>query len=408
MTNNNSHGILLIYRHPHTDNAPALSQHINSFTKYSRYRIWPLNSKYGFPSGINQFNFNLIILHYTLFPFAINKKFTKFIRYLKSVPHIPKIAFFQDEYTYCKERFKFIDALDINTIYSLFEPKDHNKVYFNNTSCKNVIYTLAGYVDDELIDFGKNLFIPDNKRNIDIGYRARKTAFYLGKGGQEKTFIADEFVKRSRLQNITIDIKTGESNRFNGVNWYKFIANCRAMIGVEAGSSIVDLESKIRPACEEHFLNNPNATFDQVYDIILKPWEGNINHRAISPRVFECAAFRVCMILFEGNYSNIIKPMVHYIPLKKDFSNYDAVMQIFNDENERKRLTDNAYHDLIDSGKYSYQNFIREFDDQLKQMGLDPLISTGEDQRIINFLSKKRRHGLLKFKLSKILRGKFN
>src|SRR4029077_6259139 len=85
---------------------------------------------------------------------------------------------------------------------------------------------------------------------------------------------------------------------------------------------------------------------------------------------FEAAAFRVCQILFEGKYSGILQPMVHYIPLKKDFSNFVDVIRLFSDASVRRELTDNAYRDLIASGKYSYQKFIQEFDDQLIGAGV--------------------------------------
>ena len=50
-----------------------------------------------------------------------------------------------------------------------------------------------------------------------------------------------------------------------------------------------------------------------------------IDLRTISPRHFEAAAFRVCQVLFEGRYAGVMEPMRHYIPLRKDFSNFDEV-----------------------------------------------------------------------------------
>ena len=59
----------------------------------------------------------------------------------------------------------------------------------------------------------------------------------------------------------------------------------------------------------------------------LPRWEDNVYYRTISPRHFEAAAFRICQVLFEGRYSGVLEPMVHYIPLKKDFSNIDEVIR---------------------------------------------------------------------------------
>ena len=52
----------------------------------------------------------------------------------------------------------------------------------------------------------------------------------------------------------------------------------------------------------------------------------------ISPRVFEAIALRTALVLFEGEYSGIIAPGVHYIPLKKNLSNLDDVLSLLGDD----------------------------------------------------------------------------
>ena len=68
------------------------------------------------------------------------------------------------------------------------------------------------------------------------------------------------------------------------------------------------------------------------------------------------------MILYEGNYNQIIEPYVHYIPLKKDFSNIDEVFNIYNDIDKREQIVANAYEHLINSNLFLYTNFINSFD----------------------------------------------
>ena len=64
---------------------------------------------------------------------------------------------------------------------------------------------------------------------------------------------------------------------------------------------------------------------EEAYELLLYQYEDNIPYRTISPRHFEASALRLCQILLEGKYSGVMRPMVHYIPLKKDFSNFDEV-----------------------------------------------------------------------------------
>ena len=57
------------------------------------------------------------------------------------------------------------------------------------------------------------------------------------------------------------------------------------------------------------------------------------------------------------------------LPLRKDFANLDEVIRAFRDDELRARIVAAARHDLIDSGRYSYATFVREFDEELESAG---------------------------------------
>ena len=90
----------------------------------------------------------------------------------------------------------------------------------------------------------------------------------------------------------------------------------------------------------------------------LARWDGVVDLRTIGPRHFEAAAFRVCQVLFEGRYAGVMEPMRHYIPLRKDFSNFDQVVARCATPSVRRELTENAHRDLIASGDYDYAQFV--------------------------------------------------
>jgi hypothetical protein len=98
----------------------------------------------------------------------------------------------------------------------------------------------------------------------------------------------------------------------------------------------------------------------------------------VSPRHFEAAAFRTAQILYEGRYSGILQPWHHYIPLRKDFANFDEAIAAFRNKALTAELIENAYRDLVASGAYSYARFIAAFDRRLEDLGLKP--DTGSDQ----------------------------
>jgi hypothetical protein len=161
-----------------------------------------------------------------------------------------------------------------------------------------------------------------------------------------------------------LDIAVDEESRIYGDAWFHFLANCRGVLGVEAGVSIFDVEDAVRTEWERT-------------GTVPEGWENNVYYRTVSPRHFEAAALRVCQILYEGAYSGALEPNVHYIPLAKDFSNFDEVVRRFRDPDVRRVLTDNAYRDLIASGRYSYEGFVHTFDQELLALGFGPEVNEG-------------------------------
>jgi hypothetical protein len=224
--------------------------------------------------------------------------------------------------------------------------------------------TLTGYVPERYRNFSDP---PLESRPIDVGYRGRNIPFWLGMLGQEKTWIGQGFLEHSKKYDIKCDIRWEEQDRIYGEDWDKFISSCKAMLGTEGGASITDFDGTVEKKTKAYLEKHPGADFWEVHKNVLRPYEGNLVGNKITPRVFECAAHRTAMILFPGEYSGIIRPWEHYIPLKKDFSNVGEVIEKLDNIESLKRMTTFAYEDLIASGRYSYRKFIREFDEVIER-----------------------------------------
>lgn len=376
-----SSAILLLYNKRVYDMAPTLMEYINELTKYSQFSIFSVNTENGFPGSLKNIKFSVIILHYSLFAhrfYAIDNNFLNYLKEAKSY----KIAILQDEHCFCQQRFRFLNKYNIDCIFTLVDPNYYDQVYTKYTKVPKIITCLPGYVSENLIELANKYSKLDADREIDIGYRGRILPYCWGRGGQEKSQIALEFSKRVANMSLNLDIEIEEEKRIYGDDWYRFLGNCKACLGVEAGVSIFDLEDVVYQKCENYITQKPDATFEELSEQILNKWESNIEYRTISPRHFEAAAFKVCQILFEGNYSGILKPMIHYIPLKKDFSNFDEVMKMYNNVELRQQISENAYNDLIKSGKYSYKNFANSFDQELINEGIFPEKNPSIEQKI--------------------------
>jgi hypothetical protein len=362
-------GILLLYYHPVGSDAPTIMEHINSFRRYSQFKVWEINTGFGFPLSLYGMSFNIIVLHYSLFGSSQYQLDPRFLDYLEHNKSSYKVAFFQDEHYFCQQRFEFLNRYKIDCVYILLSPEYFKDVYTKYTEVPKLVPTLPGYVSEHLVTKAKRFARPSEKRTIDVGYRARQLPFFMGKGAQEKGDIATKFQEYAKGTGLKIDINTQEGYRLYGNAWYKFLGNCKACLGVEAGVSIFDLDGTAYDGYQRLIAENQNMTFGEMSQRLLNKYEGNIPYRTISPRHFEAAAFRICQILYEGYYSGILKPMVHYIPLKKDFSNFTEVVGLLSDAKFCKNIVDNCYKDLIESGRYSYQRFIKGFDGELIKEG---------------------------------------
>lgn len=369
-------GILLLYNRPFTARAGTVQEHVDAFQAHSGFPVWPVNTELGFPPGLQEFRFRVVVLHYSLFHPAGYSLDAGFLDYLHACRQSYTIAFFQDEYHYCQRRFRFLNDHQVDCVYTLLEPAQFPKVYGRFTNVPSLIYSLPGYVPRELEVRGRGNIKPAAERGIDVGYRGRKLPAYMGRGAQEKYDIAVEFQRRASGTGLRLDIEAEERQRIYGNKWFAFMENCRAVLGVESGVSIFDVEDEVRPHVERLVAENPGISFEELSERLLSPWEERIPYRTISPRHFEAAALRTSQILFEGEYSGLMQPMVHYIPLRKDYANFDDVVSMFNDAAFRQELADNAYRDLIASGSYTYEKFIAGFDQGLREAGFAPAAAT--------------------------------
>ena len=95
--------------------------------------------------------------------------------------------------------------------------------------------------------------------------------------------------------------------------------------------------------------------------------------------MLEAAALRCGLIMFHGNYSGILEPNKHYLPLKRDFSNLNDILVSLKDADEMQSMIERTYADLISSGNYSYRAFISQFDSILAALIEDEKIETTTD-----------------------------
>lgn len=339
--------------------APNVLEHIGAFRRFSRHRVDVFNPVGVGRSRLLRFDdYDLVVVHYTitvLFDSYLSPWFREQVSGFGGF----KVQFIQDEYRWVDAMTARMRELGIDLLFSSIPIDVVPQVYGSRLPGVEVVPTLTGYVPAELEGVPRR---PLGDRVLDVVYRGRSIPYSLGRLGQDKVVIGREFLARAASTDLRCDISWTEADRIYGADWYRFLGSSRATLGTESGASIVDFDGMLQERTQEYAIRHPAATFEEVEREILAPFEGNAPIHAVSPRVFEAAALGTAMVNFPGRYSDVIEPWVHYVPLEKDFSNFDEIVAAIRDEELLEGVRARAHADLVASGRYSLERFVSEFD----------------------------------------------
>lgn len=347
--------------------ANTVLDHISALIKHSEHDIRLFN-----PRGLSDSRcldlseFDVVVIHYSVFVVSHHYLSPRFRDKLRRYQGL-KVQFIQDEYRRVDDMTAMMRFLGIHVLFTLLPSPEIPKVY-SDARLPGVVkvHSLAGYVPERLV----GVEVPATERRpIDIGYRGRTLPFWLGRVAQEKAWIGQGVLARAEKYGLHCDIGWAEGDRIYGERWNQFLCSCKATLGTESGASITDFDGSIEKRTKDYLAEHPDSDFHQVSRAVLEPYEGNVRVNVISPRIFEAVALRTGLILFPGDYSGVVQPWVHYIPLARDFSNMGEVAERLRDEKFLRAMTQTAYEDLVASGRYSHRSFVREFDAVVAQYG---------------------------------------
>jgi len=339
-------------------------EHLQSFCRYSANCWWFAHHDQFQDFNIDLARFDAVAVHYSVrLPFdqISNSAAEAFANYRGL-----KILFIQDEYNHTHRAWYWINKISFDLVFTVVPSENINLIYpqdkFPNT---RFVSNLTGYVPENL---NKSSDIkPTSSRDLLIGYRGRPLPVEYGQLGQEKVEIGKLTKRYCEINNLSHDIEWSEEKRIYGPKWYDFMASCRAMLGSESGSNVFDWGGTLAAEIASFRKENRGATDTDIYNALIRKLEIHGIMNQVSPRVFEAIALRTVLVLFEGSYSGILKPGIHFIPLKKDGSNLEDVFFLLNNGEYADQMAERAYQDIIVSGKYSYQSFVGMVDREIKQ-----------------------------------------
>lgn len=336
-----------------------LSAGLGAFALYSGHRVFMWNAALRRNLGsLRHVRFDLIVFS-TLFlsqHWGGAEQFTRLTRRIGDIKRLNavKVALPQDEF-YCADLYsEFFNEFRVDAIYSVAGEETWSQIYRKLNYTPRFYRVLTGYIDERQIGTR-----PNGERGCDIGYRTigKPTPVY-GTFGFRKWVIAERFRDSCRRRPLATDISTEDRDKIVGDGWYRFLADCKYVLGVESGTSIVDYDGSVTRSVNEFLRANPNASFEAVARACLRELDGKVVIRALGPRHLEACLTGTCQILVEGEYNGLLRPWEHYIPVKSDFSDIERVLDIVEKDDKRQEIITNAWRDIVASGRYNYRSFV--------------------------------------------------
>ena len=335
-------------------------------------------------------NFNFIFLHH-----STNADSVKPLEFLESFLEKRKeeiLIFIGNEFNNIfsplGDRRKILKKLNISYVGSMLM-HDAAQYLWSDIARKKVLLTPPALNQNNFFTH----HILDN-REYDIGFKGIKYYSYIG-----DTERNDMVKKFSKLKGLKLSV---DNTRFDAKNWGIFLNSCKSVISSEAGSYYVDIDDKIvreiileikqktkkfiipRSSIDKYFYKLPlviknfvkfflskspishsNLVFeDAEFSIFYEKYFKNIKKpsiyfKCISSRNFDAIGTKTAQILLEGKYNNILKPNVHYIELKKDYSNFSEVIEKIKDKKFLSLITKRAHDFVLENHLYEHRvNYI--------------------------------------------------
>jgi hypothetical protein len=376
--------VLVVYYQTAATVRATIREHLDSFGLYAAAEVHYLNAAFGLPGWVASLPFDVVAFHYTFlaakWDLAHFRRLLDRCAALRLAPAL-KVAFPQDEYVHSDAVNAFFREFGVRAVFSVAPPADRERIYAPSAGIVALRETvLTGYVDEGTRARLDPLVRPLAARETAVGYRGRRVPAWLGRRAQVKWRMAEPVRAAAARRGLPADVSCAPEAELRGEEWYRFLLGCRVTLGCEGGASLHDPDGRVRRAVEDYVRDHPDAPFEEVAAACFAGGDDTLDLFVISPRQLDCCVTRTCQVLVEGRYSDVLEPGRHYIPLLPDLSNLDDVLEQVQDVEHCQRIADQAWQDVVASGKYDYRRFVAGWLEAVR--GLMPPDATPPEARL--------------------------
>lgn len=298
---------------------------------------------------------DVIVLHTTLLCWRWHPQFRQAARLLEWMRDYKGlvVAMPQDEYDHAHVLDEWLAQLGTGVVVTCFGaaprpllyPCLHRRAYF--------IEALTGFLHPGRIAAWPAQHRPLRTRRTDVVYRANNLPYWFGALGHLKVRLGVEGRTLLADSGLATDISVRPEDTVLGEQWLDFLAGSRAILGSESGSSVLDRRGEVASHVRALLADQPALTFDEV-DALTGGELSRHHFPALGPRHLEAAMTGTVQLLVEGDYSGVLRPWAHYIPVRADLSDLAEKAMLVRDDVLVERMTQAARADVVESGAYGY------------------------------------------------------
>ena len=355
---------VLMLLNPEFREVQTVRDYCEAFDLHSRHHVAFASCRPGWASGpVDYSEYDALLFHYAC-PFRTPTIFDPVVAAAVQRHDGYKVLFVQDDYTLTESTWRWIHAAGIGHVFTIVPEKYVAAVYpparfpaVTFTSCR------AGYVPAHLARYDDP--VPLRDRPYHVVYRGRSLPYWFGSLGREKITIGKVVREACERRGVPVDIEWAEESRIYGRAWKRFLHSGRATLATESGCNVFDVDGSIERNVRTALRKDPDLPYEEVAGYAFVDDNLGVRINQISPKLFEFVAAGTALVLYEGEYSGLLRPGAHYLALRKDHSNLAEVLDALDDLPRLEAMTRRARAALIDGGENSYRAFVRQVDEQL-------------------------------------------
>lgn len=277
-----------------------------------------------------------------------------------------KIAMPQDDYMYTDALCQWLNLARVDLVLTPMQGKARALAYQKldpSIKLKTILTTYLEERDIKLAYSGR--YPPMRQRTVFVSYRAWQARAWVGQAGQQKVNVGVAAAAACERLGKAYDISSNPKDTVTGPAWFDFLSQTRAVVGVEGGSSLHDPDGSIFKRVEAYMSECPKASYAEVVDTVLEGCDHHADFTALSPRHFEAILTRTAQILVEGDYSGVLRPHDHYIPIKADFSDMEDAVKKLDDAQALEAMVERAWKDIVEADTYRWNRFLTDLAQEL-------------------------------------------